>query len=81
MNGSDLAGFVHGAEIVEPNHLASVVHSSTLWPPEQAPPKRVKRTVVGAEPKALHSRHTLVGVESAFYSVLPSDQGSRALYF
>jgi len=46
MNGSELAGFVHGAEVVEPTHLASVVHSSTLWPPEQAPPQRVKRTVV-----------------------------------
>eukprot|EP00983_Pelagomonas_calceolata_P001548 51946-Pelagomonas_calceolata.AAC.3 len=49
MNGSELAGFVHGAEVVEPTHLASVVHSSTLWPPEQAPPQRVKRTVVSLE--------------------------------
>ncbi|KAF5832636.1 hypothetical protein DUNSADRAFT_11422 [Dunaliella salina] len=46
MNGSELAGFVHGAEVVEPRHLATVVHSSTLWPPQQAPPQRVKRTVV-----------------------------------
>jgi len=46
MNGSELAGFVHGAEVEEPAHLAAVVHRDTLWPPEQAPPPRVARTVV-----------------------------------
>jgi hypothetical protein len=44
---SDLAGFVHGAEVVESSHLSNIVHSATLWPPAQAPPPTVKRTVVG----------------------------------
>lgn len=47
MNGNELAGFVHGSEVEEPLHLSAVVHPQILYPPDNAPPARVKRTVVG----------------------------------
>jgi hypothetical protein len=51
MEGTNLAGFVHAAEVSDPTHLHHIVHSSTLWPPAKPPPPRVARSVVGGREK------------------------------